>query len=567
MTFVILQSCCNEASCVDVCPVDCIHPKPGEPAFMRAEMLHIDPTTCIDCGACVDACPVEAIKPDYELDANDEPYLAINAAYFDRHPIAEDDPVTRATHKKFDHAGLRVAIVGTGPSAFYAARELTDHKGVEVTMFDRLLTPYGLVRAGVAPDHQTTKSVTDVFKSTAGRKALQVKLGVEVGETISHNEILAHYHAVIYAVGASGDRRMQVPGEDLPGSYSATEFVGWYNGQPDYADREFDLSSERAVVVGNGNVALDVARILLSDKGQLETRTDIAEHALATLRQSNIREVVIVGRRGRAQAAYTNPELLALIQHPDINVRVDADSIVDDHVDAVLQSTATEPHIRLKVQLAQDISDRPGSEETSIVLRYLSAPAAILGTEKVEGIRLSHTKISVGPDGATHAELTTESDDLAAGLVLRSIGFKGRPLKGVPFDESRGVIPNVDGRVVDSDPAEVLTGVYTVGWIKRGANGVIGTNRKCAGDTVELLLADHAEGRLAAPARDQESLDKMLADRAPDHLVMSDWNQIDKAERSAGRAAGRPRVKFIREFDIRQALRASATPQSSLVRD
>lgn len=557
MTFVILQPCCNEASCVDVCPVDCIHPKPGEPAFMRSETLHIDPTTCIDCGACVDACPVEAIKPDYELDQNEERYLEINSAYFEHHPTsAGDADPARAVHSSSDHAGLRVAIIGTGPSAFYAARELTDRKGIEVNMFDRLLTPYGLVRGGVAPDHQGTKAVADVFRSSAGRKNLKIKLGVEIGEVVTHDELLAHHHAVIYAVGASGDRRMQIPGEDLPGSHSATEFVGWYNGHPDYADRKFDLSNERAVVVGNGNVALDIARILLSDKKLLESRTDIAEHALVALCDSNIREVVIVGRRGRAQAAYTNPELLALIQHPDIGLSIDADSIADDPVDDILESSRSEPHIRLKVALTQEILATGTSPGKNIVLRYLSAPAAVLGTDRAEGIRINRTRLSIGPDGARHAEQTSESVEIPAGLVLRSIGFEGRRIKGVPFDESNGVIPNVDGRVMDSDPAEVLPGVYTVGWIKRGANGVIGTNRKCSADTVALLLADHEEGRLPSPTRDRESLDALLAERVPHHLTMADWATIDKAERAAGKTTGRPRVKFVQNFDIYEALQA-----------
>jgi ferredoxin--NADP+ reductase len=520
---------------------------------MRAEMLHIDPTTCIDCGACVDACPVEAIKPDYELESTEEPYLEINSAYFERHPEPDVEPLASGD-TKYDHAGLRVAVVGTGPAAFYAARELIERKGVEVNMFDRMLTPYGLVRAGVAPDHQTTKSVGDVFRSSARRKNLRITLGVEIGESISHEELLDHHHAVIYAVGASDDRRMGVPGEDLPGSHSAAEFVGWYNGHPDYAEHAFDLSGERAVLVGNGNVALDIARILLSDTKELEKRTDIAEHALIALRESNIREVVIAGRRGRAQAAYTNPELLALIQHPDICVSVDPESIVDDPVDHVLDSTTSEPHIQLKVRLVQDLTDTSDPGTKRIVLRYLSAPSAVIGTEKVEGIRFNRTKLTVAADGGTHSEPTSSSDDIATGLVLRSIGFKGRPLAGLPFDESRGVIPNVDGRVINSDPAEVLTGVYVAGWIKRGANGVIGTNRKCSTDTVAALLADHAEGRLIEPKHDRESLDNLLSERAPDSLDMDDWGEVDKAERTAGKSAGRPRLKFVHEGDIRGVL-------------
>ncbi len=306
MAYVITQACCNDASCVDVCPVNCIHPTPDEPEFATTEMLYIDPQTCIDCGACVDECPVDAIFGENELSEAHSMYPEINAAYFEKHPIGPDWPELGSPRKLSAELGtLRVAIVGSGPSACYAAIELTSRPRVEVDMFDRLPTPYGLVRAGVAPDHPGTKGVSDVFRSALGKRSVQCHFNVEVGRHVSHEELLEHHHAVIYAVGAASDRRLGVPGEDLPGSHAATEFVAWYNGHPDYADHEFDLSGERAVIVGNGNVALDVARVLVTDPDEL-AKTDMAEHAVEALRHSNIREVVIVGRRGPAQAAYTN---------------------------------------------------------------------------------------------------------------------------------------------------------------------------------------------------------------------------------------------------------------------
>lgn len=561
VAYVITQPCCNDASCVDVCPVNCIHPTPDEKPFATTEMLYIDPDTCIDCGACVEECPVTAIFPENELEALDEPYLAINAEYYTKHPIGPDWPDVRNPQPISAELGtLRVAIVGTGPAACYAAMELTAKPRVEVDIFDRLPTPYGLVRAGVAPDHPGTKGVTEQFRAAIGKRTVRCHFNVEVGRDISHAELLEHHHAVIYAVGAASDRRLGIPGEDLPGSHAATEFVAWYNGHPDYADHQFDLSGERAVIVGNGNVALDVARILVTDPDLL-AKTDLAEHALAALRESNIREVVILGRRGPAQAAYTNPELLALGQMPGIDVVVDSDdAVLDPASRAFVDSDEAEPSTRLKVRQVEDLAARtPDPARKRIVLRFLTSPVDILGDGHVESVRIAKNEMVADASGRLGAKPSDVVETVDTGLVLRSIGYRGTPVADVPFDERRGVIPNENGRVIDPESGMPLPGVYVAGWIKRGPSGVIGTNKYCSAETVAMLVDDFAAGRLGAEgAAERDELDRLLEQRAPDAIDFQGWQRIDKAERAQGKATGRPRTKLISVEAMLAAARTEA---------
>jgi len=547
MAYVITQACCNDASCIAECPVDCIHPTPDEPQFATTEMLYIDPATCIDCGACVLECPVDAIVLEDELTEETRPYLEINAAYYTKYPIEQgrSQPVQKRK-ADFDYSSLRVAIVGAGPAANYAAADLLSHRGVQVNMFDRLPTPYGLIRSGVAPDHPGTKAIADVFRPMGSMPAFELHLGVEVGEHLSHDELLGHHHAVIYAYGASGDRKLGVPGEDLRGSLAATEFVAWYNGHPDYADRKFDLSCERVVIIGNGNVALDVARILVSNVNDLN-KTDIADYAIDALRTSRVREVVVVGRRGPAQAAYTNPEFLALKSLPDVDVVIASkDTELDPHSRRWIESGDAEPSVRIKAQLAQEIAGLDlKNARKRIVFRYLESPAEIIGDETVTGVRLVRNALAAGPDGALRAEATEESEILPAGMVLRAIGYRGAPIKDVPFDDERGVVPNVEGRVVKLETGTPVTGVYATGWIKRGPSGVIGTNKKCASDTVERLLEDFANGLLAAPAEsDQAALVSLVRERQPRSVDFKGWTVIDQTERAMGERHNRTRVKF-----------------------
>ncbi|MGX6510953.1 FAD-dependent oxidoreductase [Rhodococcus sp. SJ-2] len=532
MTYVVTQACCNDATCVAVCPVNCIHPTPDEAQYARTEMLYIDPTVCIDCGACADVCPVEAIVPDGDLTPETEIYKELNAAYFLGNPTvsgpSEVPPEPVVASERPDT--LRVAIVGSGPSAFYAAEELLQRRDVdvEVTMFERLGVAGGLVRFGVAPDHQTTKAVERVFARTAGRNGFRAHLGVEVGRDISVEELLDHHHAVIHASGASDDRRLGIAGEDLPGSYAAREFVAWYNGHPDFADRTFDLSGRRAVVIGNGNVALDVARILARDPEYL-VPGDIAEHALEALRSSAIEEVVVLGRRGAEHGAFTTPELLALGSLPEVDVTVHGGYDAPRGASIKLRTIA---------EYAQR-TPRPGRRR--ITLRFDAAPGEIIGTTHVEGLRLS-------PHAARG-----EEEVLDCSLVLRSVGYRGRPLPGLPFDSDRGTVPNVSGRVVDPAHDRPLPGLYVAGWIKRGPTGVIGTNRYCAAETVEAIIADHERMLLPSPARTSDELVKVVESRCPDSFGFDGWRRIDRHERMEGRRRGRARHKLV-ETDVMLAV-------------
>ncbi|MDQ4114561.1 MAG: 4Fe-4S binding protein, partial [Actinomycetota bacterium] len=416
MTYVITQNCCNDATCAEVCPVDAIHPTPGEAGYATTEMLYIDPGACIDCGACLEACPVDAAHPADELPDPLTRYIEINAGYYRANPTPASPTAWRVEPKPVSSTAepLRVAIVGSGPSGFYAAAHLLKTSGapVEVSMFDRLPTPFGLVRAGVAPDHPHTKQVTDLFRWTAAHPSFHTYLNVEIGRHLDHAELLEYHHAVVYAVGAADDRRLDIPGEDLPGSHPATDFVAWYNGHPDYASHTFDLNHKRAVVIGNGNVALDVTRVLLLDADSL-ARTDIADHALAALAVSNIEEVVVVGRRGPAQAACTTPELLALGDLDGIEVVVDPRGMPPSDEPATFTA-------RLKGRVLGELAAAPRPGTKRIVLRFLSTPVDILGADHVEGLELARNRIVRDQAGALVAEPTGETETIDTGLVLRA---------------------------------------------------------------------------------------------------------------------------------------------------
>ncbi|OLR93524.1 FAD-dependent oxidoreductase [Actinokineospora bangkokensis] len=481
MAFAITQACCNDATCVSVCPVNCIHPTPDEPDFATAEMLYVDPATCIDCGACSDACPVDAIHPIDELTGALAAYADINAAYYaDRARPVVDGPNFHAwSQPTFAHdipsdmPALDVAVVGTGPAGMYAVQDLVLHTSASVTLFDRHPVPGGLVRFGVAPDHPSTKMIGETFARFHDHPRVRLRLGVEVGEDVSLDELRSRHDAVIYAVGAASARRLGIPGEDLPGSTTATTVVGWYNGHPDVPADVVDLSAERVVIVGTGNVALDVARILTADPAEL-AGTSIAPHALARLRSSKVREVVLVARRGPATAAYTAPELLALTARPDV------DLVVDDHDpqvgQAIDEGTGKAGVLRGVTREAVDWSVPPRGDRKRIVLSFHRPPEAITGETGVRGLLAGGVEI-------------------ATGQVISAIGYKGTPVAELPFDDLTGTVPNTAGRV------EGLPGVYVVGWIKRGPSGGIGANRTCAQETVASLLSDVTSGALPVRAR------------------------------------------------------------------
>lgn len=526
MAYVITQSCCSDASCVPACPVDCIRPVGAAPDATSAQMLYIDPEACIDCGACVDECPVNAIFYEEDLPPQLELFKEINAAYFHNKPLeSEARPATNPRPRALSKT-LRVAIVGAGPAGCYAAAELVGVDGVEVELFDRLPTPFGLIRSGVAPDHQHTKSITKSFDHLFANKQFRCHFNVDVGRDITHDELIAHHHAVIYATGASTSRALGIPGEDLAGAHPAADFVGWYNGHPDHAGHTFNLGTPRAVVVGNGNVALDVARMLLTEPARLAA-TDIAQPALDALSQSTIEEVLILGRRSLRHAAFSAGEFLALGNLEGIDVIIDGHQVddVDQAGDELDVETA------FKLRLAREYARRPATPGNKrIVFQFSAVPMEISGAQQVEKLRIARAD-------------TKDDAWVETSLVLRSIGYQGVPQRGLPFDAGKAVIPNDQGRVID-EAGRPLPGTYVTGWIKRGPRGVIGTNRACAQETVAQLWTDYAEGTLDNQVQDGASLTSLLLQRGITTVGWEGWRAIDDAERERGARISRPRVKF-----------------------
>ena len=427
---------------------------------------------------------------------------------------------------------FRVAIVGSGPAGFYAAGALLGaDPPAEVDMIERLPTPWGLVRLGVAPDHPKLKTVSRAFEKIADQPSFRFLGNVEFGRDLHADDLTRLYDAVIYAVGAQTDRRLGIPGEDLPGSWPATEFVAWYNGHPDFQNVPFDLDVERAVVIGVGNVALDVARMLALTREEFAP-TDTTDAAIEAIASSSLKEIVIVGRRGPAQAAFTTPEL------QEMGELAGADVVVDpaDLEGAEPKDTNSERNLAVLHELAaKDSQGKP----RRVVFRFFESPVAILGDERVEGIELVRNVL----DENERAVATDVTETLACGLVFRSVGYRGVELPGVPFDDRSATIANEGGRVGD--------GVYCAGWIKRGPTGVIGTNKKDATETVELLLEDVASGLLQPkPEATADAVDALLAERGVRVVEYAGWTAIDGVERAAGEKSGRPRVKLCSWDDL-----------------
>lgn len=439
--------------------------------------------------------------------------------------------------------------MGTGPAAGYTAQSLLRAVGAEVTLIDRLPVPGGLVRHGVAPDHQSTKGIADTFAGLYRHPRLRMHLNVEVGKDLTHAEIAAHHHAVVYAVGAMSDRSLGVPGEDIPGSVAASAFVGWYNADPTVPASAVDLSAERAVVVGNGNVALDVARILVSDPDEL-ARTDIADHALEALRAAEVREVVLLGRRGPEHAAYTRAEFLALRHLRGVTVVVDDRPGVRDAIAAADPSSKTALLDGIAIE-ETDLTAPPAGEKR-IVLRFFSSVTELAGDGRVESVRVARNTVT-GRDGMPHAERTADEDVISAGLVIRSIGYRGAPVAGLPFDPVTATVPNRAGRVTGIGPGDPLPGTYVVGWAKRGPSGGIGANRTCAEETVGVLMDDAADGLLPAPAGTGKDFARLVRRRRPQAVGLREVLAVDRAERANGLASGRPRVKFATFSELRDA--------------
>jgi len=457
-----------------------------------------------------------------------------------------------------DHP-LRVAIIGSGPAGFYTADHLLKQSDVhvEVDMFDRLPTPFGLVRFGVAPDHQKIKSVTRVFDRIAQKETFRFFGDVQEGKDISLTELGQHFHQICFATGAETDRRMGIPGEDLTRSHAATEFVAWFNGHPDYRDHHFDLSAERVAVVGVGNVAVDVARILCRTPEEL-AKTDIADHALEALSQSKVREVTMLGRRGPLQAAFTNVEVRELgeLEGADINLSVE-DGSLDPLSRAELESSDDDT-LRKKVEILEGFTrqSREGKDRL-LTLRFLVSPTELIADDDggVRAMRIVHNEL-VSDSGRLRPQATEHSEELPVDLVFRSVGYRGLPTEGLPFNQSWGVVPNESGRVTEPETGEHVRGMYVSGWIKRGPTGVIGTNKKDGTETAGAMLEDVGSSSVLDPAHpDPSAIEALVRVRQPDVVNYEDWSRLDALERSRGEAAGRPRVKFTSRDEIRTVLR------------
>jgi ferredoxin--NADP+ reductase len=454
----------------------------------------------------------------------------------------------------------RMAIVGAGPAGAFAAACLLRARGdAEIDLLERLPTPWGLLRGGVAPDHQEIKRLEETFdRQTLGR-GCRFLGNVEVGVDVSHTELMRHYTAVVYATGAQTDKSLGIPGEDLPGSWAATEFVAWYNGHPDYRELEFDLSAPRAVVIGNGNVAADVTRMLTLPVPELE-RTDVADHALAVLRESRIEEVIVLGRRGPAQAAFTSAELRELGRLDGVDTQVDRDDVELDPVSRQWLGEHGTFTARKNVELLREFAARPPRPDARrrIELRFLCSPVEIRGAGRVEAIDVCRNEIVRTEDGTLRARpLSGATETIECGLVLRSVGYRAVPLPDVPFDERHFVLPNTNGRVLAPD-GEPLVGVYAVGWIKRGPTGILGTNKRDAEETVRCLVDDLAAGALQQPPNpDREQIDALLAERKPELVTAAGWRAIEGDELERGRSQQRPRVKLASREELLTSARSA----------
>ncbi len=454
---------------------------------------------------------------------------------------------------------LRVAVVGSGPAGFFVAHHLLSRSQpvITVDLYERLPAPFGLVRYGVAPDHEEIKRVSRTFEKVAAKASFRFYGNVDVGRHLTLEDLKRHYHMVCFATGAQTDRRMGIPGEDLKRSHAATEFVAWYNGHPEYRDRTFDLSVERVAVVGVGNVAVDVARILCRTAEELR-RTDIADYALEALAQSRVREVYLLGRRGPLQAAFTNPEVRELGELPDADVRVLPEEVELDPLSRSELERSDDRTLRRKLEILEEFARRvPSGKRRLLTIRFLVSPVAILGDAegRVRGLRLVRNRLCPDGRGGLKAEPTGVYEELPVGLVFRSVGYRGVPIEGLPFDSGSGVVPNDGGRVIDPESGRPLVGLYVAGWIKRGPTGVIGTNKPDAAETVERMLEDFSRGNVLNPNHPSvEEAERLVAARQPRFLSYQDWRKVDQLETARGSAQGRPRVKFTSEEEFFAAL-------------
>ncbi|MBF0239846.1 MAG: FAD-dependent oxidoreductase [SAR324 cluster bacterium] len=439
---------------------------------------------------------------------------------------------------------FRIAIIGSGPAAFYAADELLKQTDmlIEIDMFEKLLTPYGLVRGGVAPDHQNIKAVTKIYERIAGKSGFRFFGNVTLGVDLQKEELLPGYHAVLYAVGAQGDRKLDIPGEDLAGSYSARDFVGWYNAHPDYRECQFDLSVKRVAIIGLGNVALDVARILGHSPAEL-AKTDIADYAQAALKTSTIEDIYIIGRRGPVQAAFTPAELRELRELEACDVRIDPEEMVLEDI-SLEELSQAHRNVQLHMDILKMIAETPpGTKPRRIHFMFKRSPLEVQGNQRVERLKLARNELILHQE-QVKIQLTENYQELEVDCIFRAVGYRGTAIPGVAFDPIKSVIPNRSGRVIDPETLEILPGEYVAGWAKRGPSGVVGTNKHDAQETVHHLLED-----LKNPVHHPEETNRgfaesLLNQKKIEFATFTDWKVLDDAEKSLGEQHGKPREKF-----------------------
>ncbi|MCC7142064.1 MAG: FAD-dependent oxidoreductase [Candidatus Eisenbacteria bacterium] len=452
---------------------------------------------------------------------------------------------------------LRVAIIGSGPSGFYAADFLQKTKdlSVAIDMYDRLPTPFGLVRGGVAPDHQKIKTVIKAYEKVAQHPSFRFFGNVAYGTDLSRLDLESHYHGVIYSVGSETDRRMGVPGEDLTGSHPATKFVGWYNAHPDYREEQFDLTQENVAVVGIGNVAMDVIRILARSQSELMS-TDIADYAMEALAKSKVKNIYVLARRGPAQAAYTNPEIKELGEMEEADVTCPADEAELDEYSREWLTANPDRTVETNVEVMQEYAKRtPTGKRCRIHFRFLVSPVELIGNGKVEAVKIVKNKLVKSDDGSMRPKATDQFETIPVGLVFRSVGYMGLPLPGLPFDQKAGTFPHEKGRILDPETKQPLPGHYCAGWIKRGPSGVIGTNKPDAQESAQCLLDDLAAGTLLSPgSAAPAAVETMLQAKGVRYVSYAEWQRLDQLELERGAAVGRPRNKFSRVDEMLKAL-------------
>ena len=452
----------------------------------------------------------------------------------------------------------RIAIIGSGPAGFFAADHLLKKSdiNIEIDMYDKLPTPFGLVRSGVAPDHQKIKTVTKVYDKIAANPKFRFFGLIEFGKHITLDDMKDHYHQVLFATGAQTDRRMNIQGEDLNRSHTATEFVAWYNGHPEFTDYEFDLSVEKVAIIGIGNVAVDVARILCRSENEL-SRTDITDYAFNKLRNSHIKEVYMIGRRGPAQAAFTNPEIKELGNLKITDTLTFKKEVKLDELTAQHLSKNPDRSIEKKLEMLNEYANTKKTNNKSLTIRFLLSPLEILSDDNgnVKGLKLVKNKLFKSDDGSLRAKATDEYEILDVDMVFRSIGYHGIPLPSIPFNENWGIIPNRNGRITDLEGNSPLTGLYVTGWIKRGPTGVIGTNKTDSAETVSLMVEDIQNNNTFQPdSPGSDKIESLIKKRNPEYIDYEDWLKIDQEETKRGKKEGKPRVKFTKIKDIKEHL-------------